>query len=167
MEYLWWQSPILLTASVDDELKFKVYIETISMLRDDEKNFVRWTDVRLLRRMVRDHSQRAYDPMQTIGHWHYVRRSELKHIIPFIRDADYILNGALPYELPVLKKYEFEYFLKVIDQWKDESKRRDAYIRAERIYKLLSRIEQFEDESVIPEDSLLREFIGGSVYKLH
>jgi uridine kinase len=156
-----------LTASVDDELKFKVYIETISMLRDNEKNFVRWTDVRLLRRMVRDHSQRAYDPMQTIGHWHYVRRSELKHIIPFIRDADYILNGALPYELPVLKKYEFEYFLKVIDQWKTERKRIDAYIRAERIYKLLSEIEQFDDDSVIPNDSLLREFIGGSVYKLH
>ena len=156
-----------LTASVDDELKFKVYIETISMLRDNEKNFVRWTDVRLLRRMVRDHSQRSYDPMQTIGHWHYVRRSELKHIIPFIRDADYILNGALPYELPVLKKYEFEYFLKVIDEWKNERKRRDAYIRAERIYRLLSEIDEFGDESVIPNDSLLREFIGGSVYKLH
>ncbi len=156
-----------LTASVDDDLKFKVYIETISMLRDNEKNFVRWTDVRLLRRMVRDHSQRAYDPMQTIGHWHYVRRSELKHIIPFIRDADYILNGALPYELPVLKKYEFEYFLKVIDQWKTEWKRRDGYIRAERICKLLSEIEQSDDDSVIPNNSLLREFIGGSVYKLH
>ena len=156
-----------LTASVDDELKFKVYIETISMLRDDEKNFVRWTDVRLLRRMVRDHSQRAYDPMQTIGHWHYVRRSELKHIIPFIRDADYVLNGALPYELPVLKKYEFEYFPKVIEEWKGERKRRDAYIRAERIYRLLSQVDEFDDESVIPNDSLLREFIGGSVYKLH
>ncbi len=156
-----------LTASVDDDLKFKVYIETISMLRDSDKNFVRWTDVRLLRRMVRDHSQRAYDPLQTIGHWHYVRRSELKHIIPFIRDADYILNGALAYELPVLKKYEFEYFPRVIDEWRDESKRWDAYIRAERIYKLLSEIEQFDDDSVIPGDSLLREFIGGSVYKLH
>jgi len=156
-----------LTASVDDELKFKVYIETISMLRDNEKNFVRWTDVRLLRRMVRDHSQRSYDPMQTVGHWHYVRRSELKHIIPFIRDADYILNGALPYELPILKKYEFEYFLKVIEEWKKEPKRRDAYIRAERIYRLLSEIDEFDDESVIPNDSLLREFIGGSVYKLH
>ena len=156
-----------LTASVDDELKFKVYIETISMLRDDEENFVRWTDVRLLRRMVRDHSQRAYDPMQTIGHWHYVRRSELKHIIPFIRDADYVLNGALPYELPVLKKYEFEYFPKVIEEWKGERKRRDAYIRAERIYRLLSQVDEFDDESVIPNDSLLREFIGGSVYKLH
>lgn len=156
-----------LTASVDDDLKFKVYIETISMLRDSEGSFVRWTDVRLLRRMVRDHSQRAYDPMQTIGHWHYVRRSELKHIIPFIRDADYVLNGALPYELPVLKKYEFDYFPRVIDEWKDAPKRRDAYIRAERIYRFLSEVDRFDDESVIPNDSLLREFIGGSVYKLH
>jgi uridine kinase len=156
-----------LTRSVDNELKFKVYIETISMQRDNEKRFVRWTDIRLLRRMVRDHSQRAYDPMRTIGHWHYVRRSELKHIIPFIRDADFILNGALPYELPVLKKYEYEYFPVVIEKWRKKPKRSDAYIRAERIYRLLSEIEQFDDESVIPGDSLLREFIGGSVYKLH
>ncbi len=156
-----------LTASVDDDLKFKVYIETISMLRDNDKQFVRWTDVRLLRRMVRDHSQRAYDPLQTIGHWHYVRRSELKHIIPFIRNADYILNGALPYELPVLKKYEFEYFPRAIESWKGDPKRRDAYIRAERIYKLLSEIRRFDDESAVPKDSLLREFIGGSIYKLH
>lgn len=155
-----------LTASIDDDLKFKVYIETISMIRDNEEQFVRWTDVRLLRRMVRDHSQRAYDPMQTIGHWHYVRRSELKHIIPFIRDADYILNGALPYELPVLKKYEFEYFPRVIERWKGDPRRRDAYIRAERIYKLLSEVVRFDDESAIPRDSLLREFIGGSIYKL-
>jgi len=116
---------------------------------------------------VRDHAQRAYDPVQTIGHWHYVRRSELKHIIPFIRDADYVLNGALPYELPVLKKHGFEYFPVVMEKWKDEPRRRDAYIRAERIYNLLSQIDQYDDESAIPGDSLLREFIGGSVYKLH
>ncbi len=156
-----------LTRSVDENLKFKIYIETIAQLRDNEGKFVRWTDIRLLRRMVRDHAQRGYNPIQTIGHWHYVRRSELKHIIPFIRDADYILNGSLPYELPFLKKYSYGFFPKVLSEWKDDPKRRDAYIRADRVYKLLGEIQQYDDDSVVPPDSLLREFIGGSIYKLH
>ena len=156
-----------LTESIDDELKFKVYIETVLILRDDDGKFIRWTDIRLLRRMVRDHAQRGYDPKQTIGHWHYVRRSELKHIIPFIRDADYVLNGALPYELPFHKKYSYQYFPGLLDAWADVPKRRDAFIRAERVHGLLSQVEPYEDESIISGDSLLREFIGGSVYKLH
>ena len=156
-----------LTDSVDDEKKFKVYIETISQLRDNEGKFVRWTDIRLLRRMIRDNAKRGYDPMKTLGHWHYVRRSELKHIIPFIRDVDYFLNGALPYEFPFLKKYAFQYFPKFIDALKDNPQKGDAYIRAVRIYEMLSQIEQYDDDSIIPGDSLLREFIGGSVYDLH
>lgn len=155
-----------LTSSVSDENKFKVYIETISQLRDNENKFVRWTDIRLLRRMVRDNAKRGYDPMRTLGHWHYVRRSELKHIIPFIRDVDYFINGALPYEFPFLKKYAFQYFPDFITTLKDIPKREDAYLRAKRIYKLLSQVEQYDDDSIIPGDSPLREFIGGSVYDL-
>lgn len=156
-----------LTKSVPDELKFKVYIETIAQVRDDEGNFLRWTDLRLLRRMVRDHASRGYDPSQTIGHWHYVRRAELKHIIPFIRDADYIVNGALPYELPYHKKYSFQHFPGFLATWKNEPKRRDAYIRAERVHNFLCQVDDYEDESIVAGDSLLREFIGGSMYKLH
>jgi uridine kinase len=156
-----------LTKSIDDKLKTSVYIETVPILRDGEGKFVRWTDIRLLRRMVRDHSQRAYDPLKTIGHWHYVRRSELKHIIPFIRTADFTLNGALPYELPFHKKLSFGHFPGFIKALKGDSKRRDACIRAERIHDLLSEVEIYDDESIIPNDSLLREFIGGSIYKLH
>ncbi|NOZ04523.1 MAG: response regulator SirA [FCB group bacterium] len=156
-----------MTRSIDSKKKFKVYIETISQLRDKNNKFIRWTDIRLLRRMVRDQSQRGYDPVRTIGHWHYVRRSEMKHIIPFIGNADYLLNGALPYELPILKKYAFHFFPDFLKLWKEDPKRSDAYLRAKRIYGLLSEIEQFDDESVIPADSLLREFIGGSKYKLH
>jgi uridine kinase len=156
-----------LTEGIDGHLKFKVYIETVSILRDKDGGFVRWTDLRLLRRMVRDQAQRGYDPRQTIGHWHYVRRSELKHIIPFIRDADYVLNGALPYELPYHKKHSYQHFPGFIKGWADDPKRRDAYIRAERIHRLLSQVEAYQDESIIAGDSLLREFIGGSIYKLH
>ena len=156
-----------LTKSVPDELKFRVYIETISQIRDGEGNFLRWTDLRLLRRMVRDHATRGYDPAQTIGHWHYVRRAEIKHIIPFIRDADYIVNGALPYEFPYHKKYSISQFPEFLAKWKDVPSRNDANIRAERIYKFLSQVNDYEDESVVPRTSLLREFIGGSAYKLH
>ncbi len=156
-----------LTRSVPDDLKFKVYIETISQLRDSEGQWTRWADIRLLRRMVRDNTQRAYDPMKTIGHWHYVRRSELKHIIPYMHSVDHILNGSLPYELPYLKKHLFKFFPGFIEAWKDDPSRRDALIRSERIYKLLGEIDQYDDESILPEDSLMREFIGGSVLKLH
>jgi uridine kinase len=156
-----------LTQSVDDELKYKVYIETVYIFKDGNGDLLRWTDIRLLRRMVRDHGQRGYDPRQTIGHWHYVRRSELKHIIPFIKDADYVLNGALPYELPFHKKYSYRYFPQFIEEWAGDPKRRDAYIRADRIHRLLSQVESCEDESIVPGDSLLREFIGGSIYRLH
>ncbi len=156
-----------LTASVDDNLKFKVYIETAPIMRDEEGKFIRWTDIRLLRRMVRDHASRGYDPKQTVGHWHYVRRSELKHIIPFIRDADYVLNGALPYELPFHKKHSYKHFPGFIKAWAGDLKRRDAYMRAERVFELLTKVDAYEDESIIPGDSLLREFIGGSIYKLH
>lgn len=156
-----------LTESIGDEMKFKVYIETAPILRDEEGKFIRWTDIRLLRRMVRDHAHRGYDPMQTVGHWHYVRRSELKHIIPFIRDADYVLNGALPYELPFHKKHSYRHFPGFIKAWSGDRKRRDALIRAERVFELLTKVEAYEDESIIPADSLLREFIGGSIYKLH
>jgi uridine kinase len=156
-----------LTKGVPEEVKFRVYIETISQTRDQDGEFLRWTDIRLLRRMVRDHATRGYDPNQTIGHWHYVRRAELKHIIPFIRDADYIINGSLPYELPFHKKYSFGMLPAFLAARKDEPKRRDAYIRAERIYRFLSEVDVYEDESAVPPDSLLREFIGGSIYKLH
>jgi uridine kinase len=117
--------------------------------------------------MVRDHAQRGYDPKQTVGHWHYVRRSEIKHIIPFIRNADYVLNGSLPYEFPYHKKHSYAYFPGFIEEWESNRKRRDAYIRAERIYHLLRQVETYEDESILSGDSLLREFIGGSIYKLH
>ena len=156
-----------MTQSVANDSKVKVYIETIAQLKDNNNRFVRWTDIRLLRRMVRDSASRGYDMRQTIGHWHYVRRSELKHIIPFQGDTDYIVNGSIPFELPYLKKFTFENLPDYIKEWQDDSKRRDAFIRAERIYNMLSQVVDFYDESIIPWDSLLREFIGGSVLKLH
>lgn len=154
-----------LSSSVENHFKFKVYVETFSQIKDLDGQFVRWTDTRLLRRMVRDKAQRSCSPRNTLEHWHYVRRSELKHIIPYIPKVDYIVNGSLCYELPILKKYLFEYVRQFAQDYENQPKRHDAFLRASRLEKLLQSIADIENDSCIPENSLLREFIGGSIYK--
>jgi len=156
-----------LTASVPDEHKFRVYIETISQLKDETGRYTRWADIRLLRRMIRDHKFRAYDPERTILHWHYVRRSELKHIIPYQGAADHHINGALAYELPFLKFHLFDFLPPFLERWRNDEQRLDGYIRARRIHDLLDSIENVTDDSIVPATSLLREFIGGSAYDVH
>ncbi len=153
-----------MTKDIDPARKFRLYIETLGQLRDEHDNFMRWADNRLLRRMIRDSWHRQLQPVQTLTHWHYVRRSELKNIIPFIGSADYLVNSALPYELPIHKHKLFHYFPKAMDMFRDEPKRQDAYIRAHRVHELLTQITAIEDDSVVPQDALLREFIGGSSY---
>ncbi len=153
------------TRDVDDELKFKLGIEPLLQMKGAEGNFVRWTDLRLMRRMVRDAIHRAYDPQRTLEHWHYVRSSELRNIIPYINATDYIVNSGLPYELPIMRARLFDHFEQWVEQYKDDPLRQDAFMRAERVYHLLEAITPVEDDSAIPPDSLLREFIGGSCYE--
>ena len=128
---------------------------------------MRWTDIRLLRRMIRDATFRGYEPERTIQHWHYVRRSKLKHIIPHQSRADYHVNGALAYELPFLKLHLFHHFAEFLRKWKGHDKQLDGYIRARRIHDLLASIEDVADDSAVPATSLLREFVGGSAYDVH
>jgi uridine kinase len=153
-----------MTSSVPCSKKFKVYIETLCQIRDKDNNYIRWTDIRLLRRMVRDSWHRSYNPRQTLEHWHYVRRSEIQHIIPFLGTVDHIIDGSLPYELPIYKKHLYQFFPEFVEDYKDNPKRQDAYIRAKRVLELLDTIEVWEDEEVIPKDALIREYIGGSIY---
>jgi uridine kinase len=155
-----------LTASVPDEIKFRLYVETVLQLRDDAGQWVRWTDLRLLRRMMRDAAHRAYDPEKTLLHWHYVRRGEMKHIIPHVGRADAVVNGALPYELPILKSHLAHHFPKWIAEWSDDPRRADAVARATRVWALLDALEP-ADDACVPATSVLREFIGGSAYKVH
>ncbi len=156
-----------LTESVPTEHKFRIYIETIAQLKTDAGRWVRWTDIRLLRRMIRDSQHRGYSPERTILHWHYVRRSELKHIIPFQGAADHIVNSAIPYELPFLKHRLFDYLPPFLAKWREDEKRVDGYLRAKRVHGLLESIEAIEDDSIVPSRALLREFIGGSAYEVH
>jgi len=153
-----------MTGSIPEEKKFRLYIETLSQVKNSDKRFIRWADIRLLRRMVRDMQFRSYSPEQTIRHWHYVRRSELRYIIPCLRAADIIINSFLPYELPVMKKRLGHFFPGFIKKFKSNPDRADAYERALRVESIFSELVQWEDEEAIPDKSLLREFIGGSAY---
>jgi uridine kinase len=155
-----------LSESVPEELKFRVYIETILQLRDAAGRWVRWTDLRLLRRMMRDAAHRATDPEKTLAHWHYVRRGELKHIIPHLGRADAVINGALPYELPILKRHLAHHFPRFIAAWENDPRRTDAHSRAQRVGALLGELEP-ADDAAVPATSVLREFIGGSAYGAH
>jgi len=150
---------------IDDELKFKLYIEPLLQMKGPDGKFVRWMDLRLMRRMVRDAIHRAYNPQQTLEHWHYVRSSELRNIIPYVNTTDYIVNSGLPYELPIMRARLFSYFEKWVEQYKGDPLREDAFMRAERVYHLLKSVTPVEDDSAIPPDSLLREFIGSSCYE--
>ncbi len=154
-----------MTSSVPASQKFKLYIETLCQIKMPDGKFIRWTDIRLLRRMVRDSWHRSYNPRQTLEHWHYVRRSEIQHIIPFLGTVDHIIDGSLAYELPVYKKFLYKYFPDFVKDYKNDPKRQDAYIRAKRVLEVLDSIKQWDDESVIPDNVLIREFIGGSSYK--
>jgi uridine kinase len=154
-----------MTRDISPEKKFRLYIEPLLQLKGPDGRYVRWTDIRLIRRMLRDASHRAYDPTKTLLHWHYVRASELRNIIPFLNTTDYIVNSAMPYEMPIYKAKLFDEFAKWTEVYKDDPLRADAYERASRVYELMQSLEPIEDDSIVPENSVIREFIGGSIYE--
>ena len=154
-----------MTADIDDSLKFKLYIEPLLQMKDSQGHYARWTDIRLMRRMLRDASFRAYDPLQTLLHWHYVRSSELRHIIPYSTTADTVVNSGMPYELPLYKAKLGANFAEWAESLKNDPLRVDAYERATRVNELFKEIDAVEDDSMVPENSVTREFIGGGIYK--
>lgn len=154
-----------MTSSVPDDRKFRLYIETLGQMRNERDEFMRWADHRLLRRMIRDSWSRNHDAMSTLTHWHYVRKSELQYIIPFIGNVDFVVNSAMPYEFPVLKSRLFHFLPEAIDRYRKDFKRQDAYLRARRVMQFLEPLRTDVDETCIPAKSLFREFIGGSAYQ--
>ncbi len=156
-----------MTESVPEELKFKLFIEALSMVRHGDGStdmFCKGTDVRMLRRMLRDRIHRNHSPKMTLGHWHFVRKGELRDMIPYIKTVDYVMNGGLSFELPVLKAVMKDDFPD--PKWFLDQNRLDAFTRGERVKRLLDSIVAVPDDVIdrIPQDCHLREFIGGSVY---
>lgn len=147
-----------LTASVPAAKKMKLYVSALTPMNLDEHNRINTTDVRLLRRMVRDSQFRARDARETLLQWNDVRYGEEKYIFPYQDSADIVFNTTLIYELAVLKKYALPHLQKLTEA------DGPMYATAQRLLGLLSFVKSIDDE-VIPNNSILREFIGGSVFK--
>lgn len=147
-----------LTPNVFKRDKYKIYISSLTLLNIDEHNRIPTTQARMLRRIVRDHTKRGHSAKKTIGMWSSVRKGEERFIFPFQESADVIFNSALPYELAVLKKYAMP-MLSAIEEGEPE------YQQAKMLIKFLQYFESIEDESAIPNNSILREFIGGSRFE--
>ena len=152
-----------MTDGIADNFKFKLYLEPLLQMRAEDGRYIRWTDLRLIRRMLRDAVHRAWNPQQTIEHWHYVRASEMRNIIPYQSTADFIMNTAMPYELALYPPRLLAQFCEWEKSYANDPLREDAYNRAARVRSWLETIEPITDTSPIPGNSLLREFIGGSI----
>lgn len=156
-----------MTEDISPENKFKLYLEPLLQMKSSSGQYIRWTDIRLMRRMLRDAAYRAYDPEKTLNHWHYVRASEMRHIVPNLINSDLVINSSMPYELSIYKSRLFEQFKKWEMKYKDDALRDDSYTRAHRIRAMLAEFDSLADDSFVPGDSVIREFIGGSSLNYH
>ena len=146
------------TRFMPDENKYKIYISALTSLNVDEHNRIPTTDGRLLRRIVRDARTRGTCARRTIEMWSSVRRGEEQYIFPFQESADEMFNSALIYELAVLKQYA-EPLLFGIQKGEPE------YYEAKRLLKFLEYFLGVDSQNV-PANSICREFIGGSYFKV-
>ena len=146
-----------LTEQIPAAEKYKIYISPLTQLNLDRHNRVPSTDARMLRRMVRDYKYRGHSAAATIAAWPKVRAGENKNIFPYNGEADMLFNTVLEYEIPILKKYA-EPILREIG--KDEPEHGEAI----RILKFLEFFKAIDDESAVPNNSIIREFIGGSIF---
>ncbi|MCH7964757.1 MAG: response regulator SirA [Bacteroidetes bacterium] len=142
--------------------KFKLYLEPLLQMKGPNGKYIRWTDIRLIRRMLRDSVHRAYKPQQTLEHWHYVRSSELRNIIPYSNSADYIISSGMPYEFPLYAHLLLNSFAGWEKNFEGDPLKADAYERSARVFKVLKAVTPVKDNSSVPNDSVMREFIGGS-----
>ena len=146
-----------LTSTIPKENKFKIYISDLTVLNIDYFNRISTTDTRLIRRIVRDNNFRSYSALDTLKRWDSVNKGENKNIFPYQEEADAMFNSSLVYELVVLAKYA-KPLLDEIDSSVPE------YSEAKRLSTLLEYFDGME-ETAIPNNSILREFIGGSIFE--
>ena len=146
-----------LTHAVPRDEKFKIYVSALTQLNIDMHNRIPTTDARFVRRLVRDYQFRASSALKTLRQWPDVRRGEEQNIFPFQEDADAVFNSALIYELAVLKKYAVPLLSAV-------KPNEDGYATAQSVLRFLLSFGSIDDESDIPNNSILREFIGKSCF---
>ncbi len=146
-----------LLSEIEPDNKFKIYLSPLTGVNIDETNRMQTTDNRLLRRMIRDNRTRGYNISDTLSLWDDVREGEEKYIFPFQDNADVVFNTSLIYEFCILKTYVLPliYSVPYDDPYYDE---------ANRLMKVLDLFLPIPSESV-PDDSILREFIGGSYFE--
>ncbi len=144
--------------SLPEDSKFKIYISALTSLNIDDHNRIPTTDARLLRRIVRDARTRNASAKRTIQMWPSVRRGEEENIFPFQEEADMMFNSALVYELAVLKQYA-EPLLFSIREGEPE------FFEAKRLLRFLNYFLGVDSAS-IPNNSICREFVGGSCFKV-
>ncbi len=144
-------NPRLVYALADDIL-FRIYVSALTQLNLDRHNRVPTTDTRLIRRITRDARTRGYSATDTLQRWESVRRGEKQHIFPYQDYADVMFNSALVYELSVLKPLAEPLLLQV-------NPRSRQWVEAKRLLKFLQWFQPL-DQSMVPENSLLREFVG-------
>ncbi len=147
-----------LSFSIPSENKFKIYISALTQLNIDEHNRIPTTDGRLIRRMVRDARTRGSDAKRTLQMWESVRKGEEQNIFPYQEEADVMFNSALIYELAVLKQSAEALLFGI-------SKDEPEYYEAKRLLKFLDYFLGVSSED-IPKNSIIREFIGGSLFKV-
>ena len=147
-----------LSYSLPRDKKFKIYISALTQLNIDDHNRVPTTDGRLIRRMVRDARTRGASAQDTIRMWDSVRRGEERNIFPYQEEADAMFNSAFLYELSVLKQYAEPILYSVP---RDSAE----YNEAKRLLKFLDYFLGVSNEQV-PHNSIVREFIGGSCFKV-
>lgn len=144
-----------LVPSVPPEFTYRIYVSALTQLNIDRHNRVPTTDVRMIRRIVRDARSRGYSASDTITRWPSVRRGEKRWIFPYQENADVMFNSALVYELSVLRPFAEPLLLQV-------EPGTPMHIEAKRLLAFLRWVSSLTDD-LIPDNSLLREFVGGSI----
>lgn len=147
----------VLTQEIDESEKFRIYISPLTHINLNAHNRIPTTDTRIVRRIIRDSRTRGANAAETLKIWKKVHAGENKNIFPHSGEADMLFNSVHVYELAVLKKY-------AVPLLKEISEDDTEYPEAERLLKLFEFVESLEDDQLIANTSILREFIGGGVF---
>ena len=148
-----------LTSQISKDQKYKIYISALTVLNMDRYNRISTTDTRLVRRIVRDYQFRGYSALHTLNTWHKVTEGEEKNIFPYQESANTIFNTSLIYELNALKPIAMPLLGAITDEYKE-------YAEAQRLINILKYFKEIPKDYV-PNNSLLKEFLGGGTFNLH